>query len=194
MMGCKKVWLLVIALCLFLLLTAACQRTDWESNIAAGEKAFQQGRYADAAKLFLVALEQAEEFGLQDPRLATSLNNLAELYRVQGKYAETEPLYKWSLAIREKVLGPEHPDVGESLNNLALLYQTQGKYDEAEPLYKRSLSIWKMALGPEHPHVATSLENYAALLRKMNREAEAVEMEALAKAIRAKHARENQTK
>ncbi len=40
MMGCKKVWLLVIALCLFLLLTAACQRTDWESNIAAGEKAF----------------------------------------------------------------------------------------------------------------------------------------------------------
>ncbi len=194
MMGCKKVWLLVIALCLFLLLTAACQRTDWESNIAAGEKAFQQGRYADAAKLFLVALEQAEEFGLQDPRLATSLNNLAELYRVQGKYAETEPLYKWSLAIREKVLGPEHPDVGESLNNLALLYQTQGKYDEAEPLYKRSLSIWKMALGPEHPHVATSLENYAALLRKMNREPEAVEMEALAKAIRAKHARENQTK
>ena len=35
----------------------------------------------------------------------------AELYRAQGRYAEAEPLYKRSLAIREKALGPDHPDV-----------------------------------------------------------------------------------
>ena len=34
--------------------------------------------------------------------------------------------------------------------------------------------------------MATSLENYAALLRNMNREAEAVQIEAHAKAIRGK--------
>ena len=60
------------------------------------------------------------------------------------------------------------------------------KYTEAEPLYQRALAIWEKALGPEHPNVATSLENYAALLRNMNREAEAVQMEAHAKAIRGK--------
>ena len=43
--------------------------------------------------------------------MGQSLNNLAELYRAQGHYAEAEPLYKRSLAIWEKALGPEHPDV-----------------------------------------------------------------------------------
>ena len=60
-----------------------------------------------------------------------------------------------------------------------------------EPLYKRALAIREKALGPEHPDVAQSLENYAALLRDTGRGAEAVELEARATAIRAKHAEEN---
>jgi hypothetical protein len=39
--------------------------------------------------------------------------------------------------------------------------------------------------------VATSLENYATLLRKIEHEDKAEEMEARAKAIRAKHAEQN---
>ncbi|MDA2913832.1 tetratricopeptide repeat protein [Acidobacteriia bacterium AH_259_A11_L15] len=68
---------------------------------------------------------------------------------------------------------------------------TQGKYPEAEPLYQRALAIWEKALGPEHPFVAQGLENYAVLLRKTNRHAEAKELEARARAIRAKQAQEN---
>ncbi len=78
-----------------------------------------------------------------------------------------------------------------SFNNLALLYQAQGRYPEAEALYERSLAIGEKALGAEHPDVAQSLENYAALLRKTRRGAEAENMEARAKAIRAKHAEQN---
>ena len=74
-----------------------------------------------------------------------------------------------------------------SLNNLAALYQTQGNYAEAEPLYRRSLEIKEKALGPEHPDVATGLANYAALLRETGRPKKAAEMEARAKAIRAKY-------
>ena len=59
------------------------------------------------------------------------------LYEAQGRYADAEPLYKRSLAIREKALGPDHPDVATSLNNLAELYRAQGRYADAEPLYKR---------------------------------------------------------
>jgi tetratricopeptide (TPR) repeat protein len=77
------------------------------------------------------------------------------------------------------------------LNNLALLYQAQGKYSEAEPLFKRALAIKEKALGPEHLSVATTLENYAALLRKTNREVEAIKLEARAKAIRDKQAKQN---
>jgi tetratricopeptide (TPR) repeat protein len=107
---------------------------------AAGN-AYQQADYVEAEKLFKAALREAEKFGEQDPRFATSLNNLAALYQARGKYVEAEPLYKRSLAIREKVLGPDHPDVAASLNNLAVLYKTRGKYVEAEPRYERSLAI-----------------------------------------------------
>ena len=67
--------------------------------------------YPEAEKQWSAALKEAEGFGPQDPRLATTLNNLGEVYRAQGRYAEAEPLYKRALAIREKALGPEHPDV-----------------------------------------------------------------------------------
>ncbi|CAN0583074.1 unnamed protein product, partial [Laminaria digitata] len=43
----------------------------------------------------------------------------------QGNYAEAGPLYKRSLAIYEKALGPEHPSVARSLNNLAVLFRAQ---------------------------------------------------------------------
>jgi tetratricopeptide (TPR) repeat protein len=131
--------------------------------------------------------------GRSTPGFATDLNNLAGLYHAQGKYAEAEPLYKRTLAIREMALGPEHPQTALSFNNLALLYFNQGRYAEAEPLYKRALAIKEKALRPEHPNVATTLENYAALLRQTGRSAEATEMEARAEAIRAKHAEKNTT-
>jgi tetratricopeptide (TPR) repeat protein len=70
---------------------------------------------------------------------ASRLDREAQQLNQQGRYAEAEPLYKRSLAIREKALGPDHPDVALSLNNLAGLYDNQGRYAEAEPLYKRSL-------------------------------------------------------
>ena len=90
----------------------------------------------------------------------------------EGRYAEAEPLYKRSLAILEKALGPEHPDVAQSLNNLAELYRQQGRYADAEPLYKRSLAIREKALGPEHPDVAQSLNNLAALYLQQQRTSE----------------------
>jgi len=105
-----------------------------------------------------------------------------------------EPLYKRSLSIWEKALGPEHPNVGETLNNLAVLYSTQGTYDKAEPLYKRSLAIREKALGLEHSHVDTSLNNLAALYEAQGKYAEAGKLEARAKAIQTKHTRENPAK
>ncbi len=90
----------------------------------------------------------------EDLPLATSFSDEARLYYQKGEYAEAERLYRRSLAIREKALGPDHPDVATSLDNLAELYQAQGKYAEAEPLLQRSLAIRKGAtkrLGAKPP-------------------------------------------
>ena len=70
-----------------------------------------------------------------------SLNNLALLYGTQGHYAQAEPLYKRSLAIKEKALGPNHPDVAKILNNLAILYRATKRETQAEELEKRAARI-----------------------------------------------------
>jgi tetratricopeptide (TPR) repeat protein len=59
--------------------------------------------------------------------IAVVLNNLADLYREQGRYAEAEPQLMRALSIREKALGSDHPDVGKSLINLGELYRLQGR-------------------------------------------------------------------
>src|ERR1700724_1503718 len=68
--------------------------TNWELHISAGMAAYQRGNYGKAESEWQMALREAEEFGPEDPRFATSLNNLAALYGAQGKYEEAEPLYK----------------------------------------------------------------------------------------------------
>ncbi len=122
----------------------------------------------------------------QNTTQAASLNNLALLYKSQGRYEEAEPLYRHALAINEKKLGPEHPYVAAALNNLALLYKFQGRYEEAEPLYTRALAINEKKLGQEHPHVAASLNNLALLYSAQGRYEEAEPLHRRASAIREK--------
>ncbi len=94
---------------------------------------------------------------------ASRLNKQAVSLYIAGKFSEAEPLFRRSLAILEKTLGPEHPSVATGLNNLGMLYHNQGKYAEAEPLLRRALAIREKLLGPAHPDVATSLNNLAFL-------------------------------
>ena len=94
----KRLCLLVACCVLLASSQASAQSTLWGIYIHAGKEAADKARYPEAAKHYLAALKEAESFGPEDPRLALSLNNLAELYRTQGKYAEAEPLYQRALA------------------------------------------------------------------------------------------------
>jgi tetratricopeptide (TPR) repeat protein len=69
--------------------------------------------------------------------VAKSRDNLALLYFKQGRYRESEELYRFNLAIEEKFLGPLHPGLAPALSNLALVFDQQGRYREAEELFKR---------------------------------------------------------
>lgn len=101
--------------------------------------------------------------GPEHPYVGSSLNSMAELYRVTGRMEEAEPLYRRALAISEKAFGPNHGEVAKVLNNLALLHEHQGRYAEAEQFYKRSLTIAEGYLGPNHPDLSRVFENLASL-------------------------------
>ena len=136
----------------------------------AGLSLIDARQYAEAEDSIRRALALRERvLGSEHPDVAASCNNLAALYRAQGRYEAAEPLYQRALALRERVLGPEHPNVAQSCNNLAALYEAQGRYEAAEPLHQRALALCERVLGPEHPDVATSCNNLAALYRVQGR-------------------------
>ena len=133
-----------------------------------------QSAFAEAEQWLEQCRAIAEQrLGDDHPDVATSLDNLANLYCSQGRYPEAEPLFLQALEIGQRQLGDDHPDVATSLNNLALLYNSQGRYAEAEPLFFQALEIWQRQLGDDHPLVATSLNNLAGLYNSQGRYAEA---------------------
>jgi CHAT domain-containing protein/Tfp pilus assembly protein PilF len=148
---------------------------------------YTEGKYEEAIPIAERALDIREKaLGPVNPDVATSLYNLAQLYRAKGDYSQAEPLYKRAIDIREKTLGPESPKLGNTLNTLAMLYDDEGDYAQAEPLYKRALAIWEEALGPESPDVASALNNLAGLYRQKGDYAQAEPLYKRALAIKEK--------
>jgi len=88
------------------------------------------------------------------------MNNLALVYKAQGRYDEAEPLFLDALEIRKRILGEEHPHTLNSMNNLAVLYRNQGRYEEARPLVVAKLDRLRRAA--EQPEAkAVQFNNYA---------------------------------
>src|SRR6266516_1765974 len=114
-----------------------------------------------------------DDYQFSFPEASRLLDRTATYLQDTARYQEAEPLFLHSLAIKQKIPGPEHPETGAALNNLALLYRYQGRYQEAEPLYLCSLTIKEKTLGPEHPETSATLSNLAFLYRDQGRYQEA---------------------
>jgi tetratricopeptide (TPR) repeat protein len=76
--------------------------------------------------------------GASHAHVGQTLNNLALVYRDQGKYGEAEGLHKRALVIRETALGANHPDVAWTLTNLAILYEARGESGSALAYSRRA--------------------------------------------------------
>jgi hypothetical protein len=95
--------------------SVSAQNMPWETVTTAGVQAFDQGHYATAAQQFQTALAIAETLTPDDPRMSTSLMNLAAVYRTQGQYAHAERLYQQTLQLQERIFGPDDPQVVDVL-------------------------------------------------------------------------------
>ena len=59
-------------------------------------------------------------YGLDHSDVANTLNNLANLLRTMGDYAEAKPMYERALQIYETRLGVDHPSTTMTRRNLEL--------------------------------------------------------------------------
>ncbi len=108
--------------------------------------------------------------GTEHPDVVQSLNNLAEVYHAQGRFAETESLRKRARAIEKKAAA--QGDLWQRYMAAGVAAFQQGNYPEAE---KQFAAAFKSAegFGPQDLRSATSLNNLAAFYHVQRRYAEA---------------------
>eukprot|EP00850_Spirogloea_muscicola_P017696 SM000154S01431 [mRNA] locus=s154:312960:317693:- [translate_table: standard] len=120
-------------------------------------------------------------FGDKDPHVASSYNNLAELYRLRREYNQAEPLYLEAVQRMEAATGPQSQrccmdvlpladglllvpqplrfkslscSVGLALHNLAGVYVQQRDFKKAREYYERALKVRTNLVERSLAHVA----------------------------------------
>jgi serine/threonine-protein kinase len=149
-----------------------------------GTSYMRLGRFDDAEVLLRAALAVRRELhvGGDDPDVATSMNDLANLLRRRAAYAEAEGMYREALAMRQRLYGAEHPEVAAILHNLGAVRDRQSDYNQAETYYRQALTMRRKTLGSRDADVAESENALSNVLRRMGRyqEAERLCLNALA--------------
>jgi eukaryotic-like serine/threonine-protein kinase len=118
--------------------------------------------WAEHARVYVARLGEAARLSS-----ANLFNNEAALRRQRGERDEAIRLHAQALALRERILGPDHPDVATSLSNLGLVVGDTSDRAQARELHARALAIREKTLGPDHPNVASSLDNLGGVARAL---------------------------
>lgn len=111
-----------------------------------------------------------------DDLLATGLDQLSEIRRLQGNFEEAEQLSRQALEMWRKHGAASPQSLARSLDNQAEILHELGRYEAAEPLYRESLDLRRSSLGEDHPLTAESQAHYALLLKNMGRPQEALDL------------------
>jgi tetratricopeptide (TPR) repeat protein len=88
---------------------------------------------------------------------------LANVARMQGRFAQADSLFTETLAAQERVLGADHPDVLATRASLATMLTGAGRFDESERLWRSLLAQMRRVLGGDHPDAANCLVGLAAI-------------------------------
>jgi non-specific serine/threonine protein kinase/serine/threonine-protein kinase len=140
------------------------------------------GLYAEAQRQLERAIELLTRVqGEQHPDTLHTMNDLAELYIYQSKFAAARSLHSRVLEIRRRVLGEENISTLTSIHNLGVVYEKQGKYALAEPLQARFLEAARRLLGEEDLDTLHGMTNLALTYVRQGKyaQAEALDTEAV---------------
>lgn len=156
------------------------QDDAWQTHIDSAEG--EEVEYEEAREYLDQALEIAEKFGPEDPRLSQTLKALGDLECAFDDPGLDEPHYRWvfeirkgenfqpefdwshqylaegfyerALEIREDHLDPNDLDLARSHEDLAEVYYRDGRENEAAEHFEQTRDILQEVLGEGHDDVA----------------------------------------
>jgi tetratricopeptide (TPR) repeat protein len=132
------------------------ERTRMQSLRIDAENARNSKNYAEAEKLYLTTIEEAQK----SSDLATDLHiaqlGLAQVYQEEGRYGEAEKIH-WGLLRNAEDSSQPTTLVHSGHMGLARFYEDQGKFSEAEEHYKAALAeTEKLELWPNRAPLAST--------------------------------------
>jgi tetratricopeptide (TPR) repeat protein len=147
---------------------------------------YRQGRFTEAETEKEKSIEIAKTILGRDIPADWALADLALIQYAKGDGARAESLFQESLGSmkqrREQSSGEDRKSlalqIAERLERLAELYGGHGRNEQSAVVYKEALEIRQNEFGQGDAGSIATTKAYIAVLRKLNRDAEAQELEA----------------
>jgi tetratricopeptide (TPR) repeat protein len=115
--------------------------TTAAESIAAGKQARAEHRL-DVARAYYA--EAAEIYSTANDRLAYAhtIRHIADMYRIEGRYAEARPIYEGALEIYRTSLNTKLLDLANTVCPYALLLESTGNHEAAHPLFQEARNLY----------------------------------------------------
>jgi len=120
-----------------------------------------KAQYGDAEDALIAALkiQDSADASQSEFKLSTIYNIYGDLYRLQGRYSESEAALRRSVQIRTRETGKHSRVTIAAMSNLALTYKVSGQMAKARALYGEVLSSSEKAFGTESSQLIILLNN-----------------------------------
>ena len=139
--------------------------------------------YQAALGLFLQALSINNLYGVDNPDVATSLNNIGNAYFSLHDYSRALDYHFRGLRVFERISGPESSNVATSYINIGFIYREMGDSPKALDYFLRALASREIIYGQEAPEVARCYNNIGNVYDDLGDYAKALEYQGQALAI-----------
>ena len=150
--------LMVLFLSVLPLPALAADGDDWKQARAAGIAAEKKNAYVDAEKQFQRANDLTAAMNRADPRVTTSLEDLAGMYARQKKFTQARVMYIKVLKLQEGIHGTEDPALISRLNDVIKVTCANGSCYDTIPELRRLLVIRQKSFGPNSAQVPMTLQ------------------------------------
>jgi len=129
---------------------------------ATNESILNRAHFAPLAEaVFKGVWKERGNFGEEDDTVVKIATRLDGLFSNLGEYYKALGYGQMAIAIREKILSPQHPNLAGSYLNHAETYREIGEYQKSLDYNLKVLAIFEKVLPPEHPNLAKSYNNLA---------------------------------
>ena len=100
------------------------------------------------------------------PDISTTMNNLALVCKLQGKFQEALEVNLKALDYTIKIFGKDHLNTAISYNNLGSIYASMERFNDALYIFNDAYRIRNIHLPSNHPEVLTVVSQMAEIYQK----------------------------